>query len=347
MYQPAVSIIVPVYNCIAYLSTCLGSLRAQSLTDIEIILVDDGSEDGSLSFLYEVARHEPRIHVLRQAHAGVAAARRLGIQNACGKYVGFTDADDYVEPEMYEQLYRAAEETKSDLSMCDYNEINGFQRSLCKMGLHAGLISGVQEVYLCCVSAVPSLCNKLYRRELFSYVAWPMPLVIGEDMALCTMLSPYVKQAALVPRGLYNYVIHAGSTMRKDESLGNAYNHVDQFLRDIAPSLAFDVGDGAWKDILAARALISLVFTRYSQGQRPRFFRAQIEKLSVWPGFLAFRRSVISGKCLKPLILSGGLSRSFSVAMQLILFLHRLHLPWLAATVMTICRLEIEHRQCQ
>ena len=347
MYRPSVSVIVPVYNCMAHLSTCLRSLRAQSLTDIEIIFVDDGSEDGSLSFLYEAARQEPRIRVLRQAHAGTAAARQLGIQSARGKYVGFTDADDYAEPEMYERLYRAAEETQADLAMCDYNEIHGSRRNLCKMGLQAGLITGPQEVYLCCVSVVPSLWNKLYRRELFSFVAWPLPLVIGEDMALCTMLSPYVKQAALVPEGLYNYVIHSGSTMRKDERLGNAYNQVDQFLHDIAPSLAFDAGDGIWKDILAARALSSLVFTRYSQGQGPSFFRSQIKKLSVWSGFSAFRRSVISGKCLRPLILSGGLSRSFSAAMQLILLLHRLHLPWLAATVMTICRLEIEHRQCR
>ena len=344
MGQPAVSVIIPVYNCQAWLPACLECLTAQTLEELEFLLVDDGSRDGSLALLYQAARRDARLRVLRQTHGGAAAARRLGVEHARGRYIGFADADDRMEPEMYRRLFRAAEEAGAELAMCDYNEIHGSRRSVCKMGLRAGVITGTQEIYLRCVSAVPTLWNKLYRRELFSCLEWPTPLVIGEDMALCTMLAPRVSRAALVAEGLYSYVIRPGSVMRS-AGLAGAPNQVDQFLRDIAPNPAFDSENGLWKEILAARALSSLVFTRYSQGQGPRFFRAQLEKLSAWPGFASFRRSALRGRCLEPLVLAGGLSRSFSAAVRVVFLLCRLGLDGPAAAVLAACRREIERRQ--
>ena len=82
MGQPAVSVIIPVYNCQAWLPACLECLTAQTLEELEFLLVDDGSRDGSLALLYQAARQDARLRVLRQTHGGAAAARRLGVEHA-------------------------------------------------------------------------------------------------------------------------------------------------------------------------------------------------------------------------------------------------------------------------
>ena len=115
MAQPKVSIIVPIYNAEEYLERSIGSLRAQSLQEIEIILVDDSSTDGSLAFCRKAAEEDPRIKVLHKPNEGAGMARNAALAVAEGEYIGFLDADDYVEREMFATLYEKAEQTKSDL----------------------------------------------------------------------------------------------------------------------------------------------------------------------------------------------------------------------------------------
>ena len=98
------SILVPVYNTEKYLRRCVDSLLAQTVEDYEVVLVDDGSTDGSGSICDEYARENDRVHVIHQENAGLSAARLAGIRASCGAYLGFVDSDDYVEPDMYERL---------------------------------------------------------------------------------------------------------------------------------------------------------------------------------------------------------------------------------------------------
>lgn len=112
-----VSIIVPVYNTIKFLPQCIGSLRKQTLEDIEIIAVDDGSDDGSYELLQEYARKDKRIQVMKNARKGVGAARNTGFECSTGEYIGFVDSDDYVECTMYEKLYNKAIENNVDISI--------------------------------------------------------------------------------------------------------------------------------------------------------------------------------------------------------------------------------------
>ena len=114
-----VSVIVPVYNCESYLPACIASLRAQTLEDIELIFVDDASSDGSLSLLRAAQAEDARVRVIAFAeNRGVSAARNAGLDAAKGAFVGFCDADDWVEPQMFARLLAAAQAADADASFC-------------------------------------------------------------------------------------------------------------------------------------------------------------------------------------------------------------------------------------
>ena len=142
MSDPKISVIVPVYNVAPYLARCLDSLVAQTLSDIEIICIDDKSTDNSLEILRKYGNKYPQIHVIAlDKNSGVATARNAGIDAARGEYLGFVDSDDYVDTDFYEKLYAAAKKENADMArgnvkivqydgsvLKDYNEIKNIER---------------------------------------------------------------------------------------------------------------------------------------------------------------------------------------------------------------------------
>lgn len=117
-----VSVIIPVYNEEKYLSQCLDSICAQTLEEIEIICVDDGSGDSSPQILQEYAGRDSRIRVLAQKNQFAGAARNHGMRYAAGKYLSFLDGDDYFEPDMLKKMYEQAEKNRADILICGYAE---------------------------------------------------------------------------------------------------------------------------------------------------------------------------------------------------------------------------------
>lgn len=113
--DPKVSIIVPVHNTEKYLRACLDSIANQTLRDIEIIIVDDGSRDGSSSILSEYARTDERIRVITQQNRGQASARNAGVEHARAEYIGFVDSDDWIDREMFRSLYERAKSVDADV----------------------------------------------------------------------------------------------------------------------------------------------------------------------------------------------------------------------------------------
>lgn len=114
MSAPKVSVIVPVYNAAEFLEKCIGSIMAQTLRDIEIICVDDGSPDNSLEILRELQARDSRIQVISQPNGGAGAARNNGLRHATGEYLSFLDSDDFFEPNMLEEAYNCAESYRAD-----------------------------------------------------------------------------------------------------------------------------------------------------------------------------------------------------------------------------------------
>ena len=119
--EPLVSVIVPVYNVAAYLREGLGSLLGQTYRNLEIIAVDDGSDDGSPAICAEFARNDARVRVIRQENAGLSAARNTGLQAMHGAYTAFLDPDDAFRPDMIETLLRALRSSEAQIAACDYD----------------------------------------------------------------------------------------------------------------------------------------------------------------------------------------------------------------------------------
>lgn len=175
--MPIISVIVPVYNVEQYLSQCIDSLLTQTLEDIEIILVDDGSTDACPQICDAYALRDTRIKVIHKVNGGLSDARNWGIERAQGEYIAFLDSDDWVKPDFYEYLYNLIQRKNADIAQCDYIKVYDnttkidFDEAI-KESTH----TGVEALYLLCgeeyIKTVV-VWNKLYKRKLFDKIRFP------------------------------------------------------------------------------------------------------------------------------------------------------------------------------
>lgn len=126
--EKLISIIVAAYNIKAYLPRCLDSLIGQSYQKLEIIVVDDGSEDDTGKICDRYAEKDPRIKVIHQENQGLSGARNTGLSIATGDYIGYVDGDDWTEPDMYGAMLKACEEEGAQLAVCSYQKIKKKRR---------------------------------------------------------------------------------------------------------------------------------------------------------------------------------------------------------------------------
>lgn len=164
-----VSVVIPCYNVAPYIAQTVLSIRKQTYPALEIILVDDGSRDGTGEILDRLAGQDDRIRVLHQENAGVTAARLNGVRASSGQWIGFVDGDDFIEPDMIERLLRNAQEHQADISHCGYQMVFPDRVDLYygtgRMVMQdrtAGLRDLISGTFV-----EPGLCNKLFRRNLF------------------------------------------------------------------------------------------------------------------------------------------------------------------------------------
>ena len=168
----SVSIIVPCYNVAPYVEACLDSLVNQSLRNIEIICVNDGSTDVTPALLDAWAEKEDRIRVIHRENGGQALARNLGMDMAGGEYVGFVDPDDYVEPSMFARLVEEARRHGADVTACGYTSFSDGDGSVLEElswspapGVDKGVQSDVMRTNSVWERMDVVTCNKLYRRD--------------------------------------------------------------------------------------------------------------------------------------------------------------------------------------
>lgn len=146
--KPKVSVIVPMYNVEAYLDQCVESIRRQTLTNIEIILVDDGSPDSCGSMAEEYAKLDERVKVVHRPNGGLGPARNSGLEVASGDYVGFVDSDDWIEPTMYERLVLAADSNAADIAFGGMKTVSfGKVKSVHRHPYAGRVLQGPCEIY--------------------------------------------------------------------------------------------------------------------------------------------------------------------------------------------------------
>ena len=164
-----ISIIIPAYNLEDYLGATLESVLAQTHRTIEIIVVNDGSKDGTGAVADRYAQKDSRVRVIHKENGGVTSARLRGVAEATGEWIGFVDGDDLVEPWIYEHLLKNALKYTADISHCGYqmvfpNRVDYYYNTgrLVQQDRASGLNDLIRGQFV-----EPGLCNKLYRRELF------------------------------------------------------------------------------------------------------------------------------------------------------------------------------------
>lgn len=204
---PKISISIPVYNVEKYLNKCLDCIINQTFIDIEIIIVDDGSTDSSGKICDLYAAKDSRIKVIHKENGGLASARQAAIEVATGEYFCACDADDWVELDMYEQLYQKAKETNADIVMCDYwSEYTNGKRKVHK---HIYETNNQKDVLRDILNAqFPFMIwNKIIKRSLFDKynISWEFGINLGEDYLIMLKLFQHPMTISYLPTPLYHY----------------------------------------------------------------------------------------------------------------------------------------------
>ena len=207
-----ISIIIPVYNSEKYLEKCLDSLVYQTLKDIEIIVVNDGSTDSSEAIIKNYMKKDKRIKLLNKSNGGQASARNLGLTKATGEYIMFIDSDDYVEKDMCEMMYQTIIRGY-DMVITDYYIIDDDKRAYKKISnCDQGEIS--LKNYLL---TSPGPWNKIYKKDLLLNNNFKFPEgIMYEDYAVIPTLVNYNPKVYYLSKAFVNYVYTEVSTMRSD-----------------------------------------------------------------------------------------------------------------------------------
>lgn len=261
--NPAVSVICPVYQAEAYLHRCADSILAQSFTDFELLLIDDGSRDRSGEICDEYAAKDGRVHVIHQANGGVCSARNRGIEEARGEYTIHVDPDDWVEPDFLSALYEQAQSAGADMVICDYI-LHWEGKSLLQRQQPTAL-DHKSLLYDLLHTLHGSCWNKLVRRRCYQErgLRFPDGLTIWEDLYFNASLCIQPMVVAYLPKALYHYdySINANSLVRR----GNQKSLDDQCW--VIDQLATKVADPAWLDELKIMTKERAFFTAPRTGR--------------------------------------------------------------------------------
>lgn len=216
-----ISVIIPIYNTEKYLIRCIESVRNQTYKDIEIILIDDGSIDGSVEICDRYETIDFRIRVFHEKNKGAAAARNLGLDVSRGEYIFFLDSDDYLDNNSLEIMFTKISSSKADMVVGDYAIVNEYGVELVNNGHKSVLsdceISGKQFLIKNCIEVEKTLVcvwNKLYKKEIFDNLRYESGK-LHEDEHAFHKICGKCKSVAIIGKVLYFY------TQRKDSLIGN------------------------------------------------------------------------------------------------------------------------------
>lgn len=243
-----ISVVVPVFNVELFLSKCIESLIGQTYSDLEILLIDDGSTDSSLK-ICERYMDDSRVKILQKENGGVVSAVKKGIENAQGEFIGFVDADDFIDLDFYEKLMAAQKLHNADIVVSGHKEVNQNKKVAARQEDKNGFYSNKrledfkQELKLFDGSGLNYFCrwNKLYKTDLVkaSLSFYQDGVQMRDDWLLNIPIFLNAKSIEFVKYEGYNYVVHANSLSRKEnngmEEIKN-YLLVMHVMKNIAQS---------------------------------------------------------------------------------------------------------------
>ena len=203
------SVIVAAYNAEKTIGRCLDSLLCAVQEDYEIIVVNDGSKDGTGEIVKAHAAAHPEIKLVETENGGQGRARNIALEKAEGEFIGFCDSDDFVLPDMFEKMLRAAEREKADIAICDFYRVCGEEKNYEKAALQNHPLSSAGAVW-----------NKLFRREIIGDARFAEGLWY-EDLLFSGKLLMKSRKTVFINEALYCYVFGHSSTMTNSNSQKN------------------------------------------------------------------------------------------------------------------------------
>lgn len=222
MENEKISVVVPAYNIVDEIEQCISSLRKQTYENLEVIIVDDGSTDGTSMLIDKLALSDSRIKVIHKPNGGVTRARLDGVKNATGEWIGFVDGDDYVEPSMYKHLWSNAKKYKADISHCGYqmvfpSRVDYYYNTGCLV--EQDKITGLKDL-LSGSFIEPGLCNKLFHKTLFHSLLHDGKMDCSikntEDLLMNYYLFSGAKKAVYEDFCPYHYIVRRNSASNSE-----------------------------------------------------------------------------------------------------------------------------------
>lgn len=235
--NPKVSIIVPVYNAQKYIERCIHYLIEQTLEEIEIIVVNDGSTDNSMEYVHKLANIDKRIKIINQENKLQGSARNNGLSHAKGEYIGFCDADDFVDYEYYETLYKTAKKYNSDVALAEYVRVGTHKfKPRLNIDLEAVYENISDKLNVCKQNKNECPTNKIYRTEFLrkNHILFPEG-VYCEDKLFSIKAVYYADKISTAPNVRYYYWENPNSTVNSKKTL----KHIKDKIKAKQDVLAF------------------------------------------------------------------------------------------------------------
>lgn len=234
--EDLISVIVPIYNIEPYVNRCVESVVKQTYSNLEIILVDDGSEDNSPSICDKWKEKDSRIVVIHKANGGLSDARNAGMKISHGKFYSFVDGDDEMSPNMLERLYKALRNTDSDVSMCRMEKIEACKSYVTrkyKFDCKQKILSSKEAIQLLLKDELDcSACLKLYSANVFGKIEFPFGKT-NEDFAVMYKVFANASKIVYIPDILYHYYFRENS-ITSTKFNRSQFDKIDNCLEMIA-----------------------------------------------------------------------------------------------------------------
>ncbi len=229
-----ISAIIPVYNTEKYLNRCLDSVCNQSLKEIEIIIVNDGSPDRSIDIIEKYQSNDERIRVINKKNGGISSARNAGIEIATGKYIINIDSDDWVEKNYFEDMYNKAEKKDLDIVVTDFLSDNDNGEIKYKIDLKIDetfTIDGEKYLKKFFLNEIyAATWNKMYKLNLYKEynIRHPNKISLGEDLATTPLLASKALKIGKINKAYYHY-IHNINSITNSEPTRKIYELIEAF----------------------------------------------------------------------------------------------------------------------
>lgn len=230
-----ISVIVPIYNVEQYLDKCIRTIRNQTFSNLEIILVNDGSPDNSKLIIEKHQSEDSRIKVINKINGGLSSARNAGINLASGDLIAFIDSDDWIDLEMFEKLNQSIQSSNSDIAVCNVRTEfeDGTLKTELKQGIHLPDQFQVNEIPDAFLAFDCFACNKLYKTSLFKEhnILFPLGLLY-EDVGTFPRIFIRANKISIVRENLYHYIVRSGAITQTFKLKGLDYLTVTKLVED-------------------------------------------------------------------------------------------------------------------